>query len=61
MTIDEPIGRTPDDEPVYVRQADSLFEDAVYTTVEIGRNVFRLDHLDPELIPALKRSLRRSA
>lgn len=59
MTSDEILGHTPDGEPVCVRQADSLFEETVYTTIEIGHRIFRLDHLDEELIPALRRSLQR--
>lgn len=56
---DETIGHTPDGEPVCVRQMVSLFEDVTYVTIEVGRFVFRLDHSDPELIPALTRSLQR--
>lgn len=57
MSRDEILGHTRDGEQVCIRVMDSLFDDTIYTVLEIGRHTFQLDHSDPELIPALRRSL----
>lgn len=51
------LGHTPDDQPVYVIQFESYMRDGVITQIEVGRHSIDLDHLDPQLIPALRRSL----
>ena len=58
MSTDVVLGHTRDGEQVCIRVMDSLFENTVYTVIEIGHETYRLDHLDPELPSALQRSLR---
>lgn len=59
---DEPqplvLGHTPSGEPVAVNTFQMYEPFRFVVQLEIGRLSFELDHLDPELIPALTRSLR---
>lgn len=56
--VNERVGHTPDDQSVWVTQLLSFWQNGVVlTSIEHGRQVLSLDHLDPELIPALRRSL----
>jgi hypothetical protein len=58
--VDNLIGHTPDDQPVRVRQWHTSWDNTVVTSIEHGHEVLALDHLDPELIGALCRSLTRT-
>jgi hypothetical protein len=58
MLHQEFLGHTPDDQPVSVIQFEDFLRTGVITQIEIGRHSIDLDHLDPELIPALRRSLQ---
>lgn len=58
---DQVVGHTRNGEQVCIRQAPAYYLDVptIDTIIEIGRKTYLLDHLDPELIPALTRSLQR--
>jgi len=51
-------GHTPQGEQVAVNTFQCYEPFRFVVQLEIGRQSFELDHLDPELIPALARSLR---
>lgn len=57
--ISQLMGHTPDGQPVHITPVAG-WSGRIEILVEIGRsNSFILDHLDPEFIPALKRSLMK--
>lgn len=59
---DEPtplvVGHTPCGEQVAINSFQMYSPFRFVIQLEIGQHSFELDHLDPELIPALTRSLR---